>query len=142
MNGGIMYIRFNLEKNGRIYLQQLLSLDKNNGKPEPVWENVPLTGSGSFQSIDFPTGMSCGLFVIEEIINKAENHLKKYHLISALSIRNISEIDNSKTRLDTLNNKEFFVVNVNHIDFIKIVVNALTKFQIITIDSDGNVTNL
>lgn len=138
-----MYVRLNLDKSGRIYLQQLLTLDSLDGKnPQPTWENVPMTGSGTTQSLDSPIGMNCGVFMIKERINRASQTFISTHLVSALSISNIVGLEDGKTRINVQGQREHFIVNVDQINVIKLLTTMLSKFMIINIDVDGNITNI
>lgn len=138
-----MYVRFNVDKNGRINLQQLLNLDKLDGKsPLPTWENVPITGLGTTEALTLPLGMTCGIFMIEENISRSDKNFKSTHVVSALSISNIIGIEEGKTRINVHGQKEYFIVNVDQIDFIKLLTTMLSKFMIVSINSDGHITNI
>ena len=138
-----MYIRFNLDKNGRINLQQLLSLDNNDGRgTQPKWENIPLAGLGTVEALTPPVGLSCGIFMIEEEAIDWNNQRKgvQTNCISALSISKISDTPSGMTRIDTFE-KRFFNINIEYFDFLKLMTSLLSKFKIVSIDKDGNITN-
>jgi hypothetical protein len=129
-----MYVRFNINKNGHLKLQQLLSLGDADGEnSKPFWENVPTTGLGTSQSIDAPLSTNCGLFFIKE--NKTIN------IVSALSIEKIIEVEENKTRIDTYDKKKFFYINISQYDFILLMTKMLNNFMIINVDETGKISN-
>ena len=137
-----MYIRFNLDKFGRINLQQLLTLDSNDGKgAQPKWENIPLTGLGTTESLTPPIGLSCGILIIEEESVDWNNQRKgiQTSYVSALSISKVSDTPNGMTRIDTFD-KKFFNINIEYIEFLKLMTSLLSKFKIVSIDVNGKLT--
>jgi len=144
MNGGKMYVRFNLDKNGRINLQQLLTLGSVDGNdPKPSWENIPLTGMGTAESLTPPIGLSCGMLLIDEEAVDWNNQRKAIstNFVSALSISKITNDINNTTRIDTFD-KKFFNIKIEYIEFLKLMTSLLSKFKIISIDVDGNINNI
>jgi hypothetical protein len=138
-----MYMRYNLDKNGRIHLQQLLTLDSNDGKgAQAKWENIPLTGLGTSESLTPPVGLSCGIFIIEEEFTDWNNKRKtiQSNYVSALSVSKISDGPNGTTRIDTFD-KRFFNINIDYIEFLKLMTSLLSKFRIVSIDVNGKITN-
>jgi hypothetical protein len=142
MEGIEMYVRYNVDSSGRIYLQQLLRL--NDGlKLSETWENIPLSGRGNSESIKLPVGLACGIFFIEEqVVRYGESKdINNIFIVPALSILRISEAEYNRTRID-LHDKQFYFINIPQIDFIKLMTGALSKFMIINVDHQGNITNL
>jgi hypothetical protein len=138
-----MYVRFNIDKNGRINLQQLLTLDKLDGKnAQPAWENVPITGMGTTEALSLPIGISCGVFMIDELIQKSGKSINKVNVVSALNISSIAETEDGYTRINTHDKKEYFIVKIPQLDFLKLMTTMLSKFMIISINSDGHITNI
>lgn len=136
-----MYVRFNVDKIGRINLQQLLTLDNNDGKgAQPRWENIPLTGLGSTEAFTPPVGLSCGIFIIDEEAVDWNNQRKgiQSHLVSALSISKVSDTPTGMTRIDT-HDKKFFNINIEYIEFLKLMTSLLSQFKIVSIDIHGNI---
>ena len=136
MNG---IVRFYVNQKGHVNLQQLHTFDKN-----PVWENVPVKGFGETESLSIPLGINCGIFFIEEkeikYVNNKKIEIKIIFPVSALSITKIAEHEN-KTRIE-LYDKRFYFINMNQIDFLKLMVTMLSSFKIININRDGIITNL
>ena len=126
-----MYVRFNVDLNGRINLQQLLKLMNDKEEIVESWENVPLKGSGSIEKIDAPLAMNSGIFLIEED--------KSIHAVSAFSISKITEYDN-KTRIDTFEKGKFFIIKIPYLEFVTLLVKMLNRFMTVSISSDGNIT--
>jgi hypothetical protein len=139
-----MYVRLNLDKNGRINIQQLLSFgDPDGNETKQVWENIPLTGTGSMESLTPPVGLSCGLLAIEEEILDWNNQRKaiQTNYVSALSISKITDDANKTVRIDTFD-KRFFNIKIEYIEFLKLMTSLLSKFKIVSIDVNGNVNNI
>ncbi len=142
-----MYVRFNVDKLGQIHLEQLLQFQEP-GKREvtPKWEKVPVTGLGE-TSVSLPLGMNCGVFCIEEIEYGLGNtpgtpteRIVNY-IISSLSISKISSPSEGRTRIDC-HDKKFFFIKMETIMFITLLTNIMNKFQVIKINSSGEITNL
>jgi len=145
-----MYVRFNLDKNGQIHLEQLLTLQNSKGESRPEWEKVPMSGQGNTASIVSPLKMS-GIFLIEEEITKNNQKQIVTHVVPALSITKIYQDDltamfdpltltTARTRFDVSSGDYFFIL-VDQIEFIKLLTQALSKFMIIKIDIYGNFTH-
>lgn len=127
-----MYVRFNVDHKGHLKLQQLLTFENHdNSEAKHHWENVPLTGLGSSQSIDTPLAIKCGLFFIKEF--------KTINVVSALSIEKITEIEENKIRIETYDKKKFFFINTSQFEFIILMTKLLNKFDIIHINDEGNI---
>ncbi len=127
-----MYVRFNVDSNGRINLQQLLKLMNDKEEIIESWENVPLKGLGAIEKIDAPLAMNSGIFLIEED--------KSIHAVSAFSISKISEYNINKTRIDTFEKGKFFIIKMPYLEFVTLMVKMLNRFMTVSISSDGNIT--
>jgi hypothetical protein len=132
-----MYVRFNTDNKGRIRLQQYVSYT-NNKSESGRWENVPLTGLGETSISDVPLGFSCGVFLIQEKITTNGITFNKVNIVSASSISNIIDIGKDKTRIN-IGQKEYYIINIDQISFIKILIPMLENFTIISINSDGEI---
>jgi len=138
-----MYIRMNVDKTGKVFLQQLLTF-KDPGKRDPQvkWENVPTVGLSGEKTQSFvPVDIKCGVYIIEEPVMIGGKESIIYHTISALSVLKFSECENGKTRIDCAD-KNFFFLNMGAIEFMSLQVKLLSNFSIIKVDTKGNIANL
>ena len=136
-----MFVRFNLDQSGRVYLEQYLQFkNQEDGK----WERVPVTGLGTAESLSIPIGINCGVMLIDEVEilydhNKQQKReLTAVNCISALSVTKI--VDKGERTLFHTSEGKIFLVNISQLSFIELLTKALSKFMIIKIDIDGNVT--
>lgn len=135
-----MSVRYSLGANGDMYLEESFSVKKANDEVCIMWEKVPVVGIDNSVSFSLPQKMNCGFFMIEEKTKKFSMNetldFKQIHIVSALSIKKISEYEN-RTRIDT--SKEHFLINTSLMDFYSIMIKMLSNFNIIHININGEI---
>jgi len=132
-----MNLRYNIDSSGRIFLEQSISKD------DSLWEKIPVTGLGHTASFTSPLESLSGIFLIEEIgFRRSETHKSLLtHVVSALSIKSVNEIDENSVIIYT-HEKEMFKINISNLEFIKLLTQSLISFMVIKIDSEGNLKGI
>lgn len=132
-----MNLRYNIDSFGRTFLEQTISNDHSQ------WEKIPVTGLGHTASFNSPMESLAGVFLIEELgFRRGESHKSlSTHVISALSIKSVNEIDENSVVIYT-HEKEMFKINISHLEFIKLLTQSLISFMVIKIDSEGNLKGI
>lgn len=139
-----MYVRMVTDSQGRIYLEQLLTLsDHKLSQPKPTWERVPMVGVKGMESYALPLGISCGLLFVNEMqsyfdANKGMLEREVTTVISALDVYVIQAHENKKTLIMN-REKQKFVLNMDKISFIEMLMGLLSKFEIVKFDVKGNI---
>lgn len=143
-----MYVRCFRDSIGKIYLQQLLTLQGTpiNGKATPAipkWENVPTIGAGHAESFDLPIGSSCGVMIFECIetifVGASEGHqdTKVTYAVSALEIYKVTPKDGG-IQIFT-KDKLALAVKMSYLEFTELMIGMLNNFKVVRFGTDGKI---
>lgn len=143
-----MYVRCFRDSIGKIFLQQLLTLQEApiNGKPArtvPKWENVPTIGAGHAEAFDLPIGSSCGIMIFECVesifvgVNEGHQDSKVTYAVSALEIYKVTPKENG-VQIFT-KDKLALTVKMSYLEFTELLIILLNNFKIIRFDTNGKI---
>lgn len=137
-----MNLRYSITQQGEIHLEQLLqTIPLNGDQIIRKWERVPMVGSSSNESWSLPMSVNCGYFFFENIVQKyyvdEETKSRRVDIVSALSINNVSEHENNKTRINV--DKNFYIINLPLFELLPILTRMLSGHEIINVDLNGEI---
>lgn len=141
-----MYVRLFRDKHGKIFVQQLLTLQEpaKNGVPQPEvvkWENVPTMGDGQTEAYNLPISSSCGVLLFEHketifySVSEGHREVQSTYAVSALDIYKVTPRDNSVMIFtkDKLN----FSVNMPYHEFMELLISLLNNYKLLRFNIEG-----
>jgi len=141
-----MYVRCFRDSIGKIFLQQLLTLQEapingKQAKPVARWENVPTIGAGHGESFDLPLASSCGIMIFECIesifvgVNEGHQDTKVTYVVSALEVYKVTP---KETGIQIFTkDKLALTVKMSYLEFTEMMIGMLNNFKIIRFGTDG-----
>ena len=143
-----MYVRLYREASGKIFVQQLLTLQQppKDGKAQSTiqkWENVPTMGDGQTEAFDLPISMSCGLMLFESretifsSVSEGHKDVTVTYAVSALDIYKISPKENG-VQVFTKDKLSLYV-NMAYHEFTELMVSLLNNFKLVKFGLDGRI---